>query len=70
MSYGEKYVLKDEDFRYIIKFRKANLVNISSKDKRKIMARLRKDSSFLEQNNIMDYSLLLAVETTNGMKLK
>lgn len=60
--YGLRYVLKDNDFRYITKFKKPNLVNINIEDKRKIMAKLREDAGFLESLNIMDYSLLFAIE--------
>lgn len=62
-SFGAKFVLKDQDFRYITKFKKSDLVNISLDDKHRIMTKIKHDSAFLESNGIMDYSLLLAVET-------
>lgn len=45
------------------KFRKPDLVNISLMDKHRIMTKIKHDTNFLESSNIMDYSLLLAVET-------
>lgn len=60
----KKNVLKDNDFLFVVKVRHPGLVNISFEDYNKVMKKLKKDSKFLMDNNIMDYSLLLAIEDT------
>lgn len=60
--YQKKYVMKDRDFRFFIQYRKADLVNISLEDKHRIITQIKNDIYFLESNNMMDYSLLLAIE--------
>lgn len=44
---AKKHTLKDEDFTFITKFQRTNLVNISVSDKRLIMQTLRRDTLFL-----------------------
>lgn len=58
--------MKDQDLRHILLFKDPNLINISIEDKRRIIQSIKGDIEFFETNNIMDYSLLLSVEDTNG----
>lgn len=60
--YRKKLVLKDQDFRFLMKFSKSDLVNIKLEDKHSIISQIKHDILFLESNNLMDYSLLLAIE--------
>ena len=57
-----KNVLKDRDMLHILKFRQSSLINITIEDKKIIMNAIKADIDFLSSNNIMDYSLLIAVE--------
>lgn len=67
---SRKHVLKDEDFRFITKFNSVRLINVTLSDKRLIIQTLKQDTLFFQEHNIMDYSLLLAVEFLGGKKEK
>ena len=47
----------------------SNLLNLSDEQARDIQAQMEKDSSFLRDHNIMDYSLLLVIEKMQSMKM-
>lgn len=48
-----------------MKFGNSDLVNIKLEDKHHIISMIKQDIAFLESNNLMDYSLLLAIEEIN-----
>lgn len=50
------------DLVYIQNFRQKDLINISLLDRRKIISAVKDDVAFLCSQNLMDYSLLVAVE--------
>lgn len=54
--------LKDNDLYFILNARHPNLINIHYRDYIKLMETLKRDTLFLQENNIMDYSLLIAIE--------
>ena len=47
---------------YLIEFNNPELLNISLEDKIRVVNTIMKDSDFLCNQNIMDYSLLIAIE--------
>ena len=55
-------VIKDQDLLYILNFKTPDLINLSIQDRRKMMQVIRADTELLRSFNIMDYSLLIAVE--------
>ena len=57
----KKETLKDVDFEYLSK-RNAIKINLPSDVKREIIRISELDSDFFKAHNIMDYSLLLAIE--------
>ena len=59
-------VLKDINFMEIQADLKRMLVECSQEKKLEILDILRKDSKFLREHSIMDYSLLLAIEDAPG----
>ena len=54
--------LKDQDLLYLLKQFDSQLLCINQCDRRKIIQAIKADTQFLASKNIMDYSLLLAVE--------
>ena len=46
------------------------LVHITESDKMRLNEIIRKDSIFLEKHNLMDYSLLLAIESKPDKKYR
>lgn len=46
------------------------LVHITESDKMRLNEIIRKDSIFLEKHNLMDYSLLLAIESKSDKKYR
>ena len=54
------------DLVYIQNFRQKDLINISLLDRRKIISAVKDDVAFLCSQNLMDYSLLVAVEQIQG----
>ena len=55
-------ILKDQDFKFLKCMTNNGLVNISLEDRYQIMKSIKADVEFLAKNNIMDYSLLFAIE--------
>jgi hypothetical protein len=58
----KEHVLKDSDFKFIMKVRHPNLVVVQCSDYFTLMENIKKDTQFLADNNIMDYSMLLSIE--------
>jgi hypothetical protein len=69
-SYYSSLVLKDQDYRFITKFYRPNLVNISFQDKHNILNLVRRDVEFLSSQNIMDYSLFFVIEDTKEVNVE
>ena len=60
--------LKDQDVVHIQRIH-PQVINLSFTDRRRLLAALERDSLFLKDHNLMDYSLLLAVEKVPGHKV-
>lgn len=60
---NQKAVLKDINFQEIQKDMRQNIVDLPQADQENIMDAIIRDSKFLSGHNIMDYSLLIVVET-------
>jgi len=60
-------VLKDIDLENLLN-QDPLLVNMRLEDRRNLMRQLKKDVEFLKSKNLMDYSLLLAVEQISFFK--
>ena len=56
------YTLKDHDILYLLE-RNQDLINIEEEDRTLLIQAISDDASFLSSFNIMDYSLLLGIET-------
>ena len=55
--------LKDEDFLQLnYKFNELFHINLREEDRRELIKIIQRDTDFLARNNLMDYSLLLAIE--------
>lgn len=57
-----RHCLKDNDLNFITKVRHPNLINILYRDFIFLMEIIKRDTLLLQQNNIMDYSLFIAIE--------
>ena len=55
-------ILRDNNFLKLIEQKKLKRYDLNSIEQRHLLFQLRSDSEFLRDNNIVDYSLLLAVE--------
>lgn len=64
-----QHVLKDIDLQFITRKRQKNLINISYRDFANLTQVLKRDIKFLEDNNIMDYSFMLAIEDTAAQEV-
>ena len=64
----KRQVCKDQDLLYLMQYRNQNMLNISLQDRRRMMNTIKDDIDYLESNNIMDYSLLVAVEDFGKLK--
>ena len=64
---GDSVVLKDIDLDNLLN-QDPLLVNMRLEDRRNLMRQLKKDVEFLKSKNLMDYSLLLAVEQISFFK--
>ena len=60
----QKITLKDIDFENLVFKRKLKLA-ISCKDVKLIVQTIKRDVDFLKENKLMDYSVLLGIETIN-----
>ena len=54
--------LKDLDLDYVQKFISPHLINLSEPDREDLLAIIQSDIDFFTKHNLMDYSLLIAVE--------
>ena len=61
MKKYQSQTLKDVDFEYLTK-RNAIKIDLNKEIKKEIIRITEKDSEFFMRHNIMDYSLLLAIE--------
>ena len=64
---GESVVLKDIDLGNLLN-QDPMLVNMKLEDRRNLLRELKHDVEFLRSRNLMDYSLLLAVEKLGKFK--
>lgn len=62
MEEAVQNVLKDRDLVCINENRQKLAIKISYRDKVNLLLKIQKDTDFLASQNIMDYSLLIAVE--------
>ena len=65
-KYGHKKVMKDVNFLEINKHFNNNLIKFSKNEIKKFEKIIKNDSVFLKNLGLMDYSLLLVVETIFG----
>ena len=60
-NYG-KATLKDIDFEFLVQKEELFNVNMSNADRLMVKKIIEKDAKFFRSNNLMDYSLLIAIE--------
>ena len=61
------YTLKDVDLLNLLRVRQIK-IDIDKTDIHKILQTIERDASFLRQNKLMDYSLLLGIEKIKPVK--
>lgn len=65
-TFGQR-TLKDVDYEQLVRKKVLSLA-ISEEDVTLIMSTLKRDLAFLNENSLMDYSLLLGIEKINNVK--
>jgi len=65
VNFNQNSVLKDLNFLKINKDWDNTLLQLSRDDRDKLLSNIKKDSEFLRQKGLMDYSLLVVIEKLN-----
>jgi 1-phosphatidylinositol-4-phosphate 5-kinase len=61
-NFNQSKVLKDLNYMYINKSLNYKLLKLTGRDHKDLLETIEKDSKFLREHNLMDYSLLLVIE--------